>query len=242
MSQRVCPFMASNLGLQAMWSRATWSQRKNKLQVTDSHCTALESLQPCLGQQSNEVVEIEISVVVKMIKKTFLPLCRSREVNGQHSAAGFQNPAHFVGTLLASFRAQVMKHDRGQYCIELTAGKRQPFNNAILEDNLGAHLGGLPSRPDKHLGRRVNSMDSAGGADALLGGDGQCASPAADVQHWLAGLEARQIESFLAITALSTQWYQPKENVVPQSSVEDDPCRTRCCALYWFCHASPSPG
>jgi len=61
-------------------------------------------------------VEIDIAVVVKMIKKTLLPLCRSREVNGQHSSAGFQNPSPFVSTLLASFAARMMKHHRGQYC------------------------------------------------------------------------------------------------------------------------------
>jgi len=131
-------------------------------------------------------VEIDIAVVVKMIKKAFLPLCGFREVNGQHSSAGFQNPSHFVSTLLASFAAQMMKHDRGQYGIEFTVGKRQPFGDPILEDNLSASFVGLPTRPGKHLWRRVDSIDFACGTDALLGGDGECASPAAYVQDRLA--------------------------------------------------------
>jgi hypothetical protein len=95
--------MASSLRSDGTSSRAAWSRRKNKLQVADSHGIALDSLQASLGQQGNEVVEIHIAVVVKMIKKAFLPLCGSREVNGQHSSAGLQNPSHLVSTLLARF-------------------------------------------------------------------------------------------------------------------------------------------
>src|SRR6266851_3651708 len=122
-----------------------------------------------------------------MIKKAFLPLCGFREVNRQYSSAGLQNPSHFVSTLLARFAAQMMKHDRGQYGIEFTVGKRQCFGDPILEDNPSASFVGLPTRPGKHLWRRVDSIDSACGADALLGGDSKCASPAAYVTDGLAG-------------------------------------------------------
>ena len=113
------------------------------MQVAHSHCTALYSVQACLRQQANEVLDIEITVVMKMIKKAPLPLCGRCEIDGQHPSAGLQNSSHFVSTLQTSVATQMMKHDRGQYRIELTVGKRQGFDDAILEDNLGTSLIGF---------------------------------------------------------------------------------------------------
>jgi hypothetical protein len=99
----------------------------------------------------------------------------------------------------------MMKHDRGQYRIELTVGKRQGFDDAILEDNLGTSLVGFLTRPGKHLRRRVNSIDSASGADTSLGGNGKCAGTAAYVQDRLAGFQARQVERLFAVRMLSAK-------------------------------------
>lgn len=166
-----------------------------------------------------------------MIKQPFLPLCGFHEVNGQHSSAGFQNPSDFVSTLLARFAAQVMKHDRGQYRIELTVGKGQRFDDAIPKNNFGASLVGLPTRPGKHLGRRINPTDSACWANALLGGNGKCASAAADVQDRLAGFYVCQIECFCSVNSLSPQGHQPEEEVIKKSAVEDYSRGTRRCVL-----------
>src|SRR5207248_7883047 len=114
----------------------------------------------------------DIAVVMKMIKKPLPSLCRPSEVNGQHSSSGLQNPSHFVSTLLASFAAEVMKHNRGQYCVELTVGKRYRFSDAILEDDLDTGLVCLSTRPGKHVRRRVNSIDCACGTHAPFRGDG----------------------------------------------------------------------
>jgi hypothetical protein len=58
------------------------SRRKNKLQVADSHWPALYNVQACFGQKRDEVMEIDITVVVKMIEKSVLSLSRPCEVNG----------------------------------------------------------------------------------------------------------------------------------------------------------------
>src|SRR6266700_6684397 len=124
---------------------------------------------------------------MKMIKKPPPPLCGPCEIDSQHSSAGLQNPSHFASTLLARFGAQMMKHDRGQYRIELTIGKRQRFDNTILEGNFSTGLGGLPSRPGKHLWRCVDATNLARRTDPPFGRDGERASPAAYVQDRLAG-------------------------------------------------------
>ena len=83
-----------------------------------------------------------------------------------------------------------MKHDRRQHRIELTVGKGQRFDDGIIEDNFRTSFAGLLTCPGQHLWRRVNPIDSAGRANTSLGGDGECASPAADVQNRIAWFQA----------------------------------------------------
>ena len=136
------------------------------MQVADSQRTARYSVQACIGQQGDEVVEIDIAVMMKMIKEAPFPLCWPCKIDGQHPSAGLQNPSHFAGTLLTRFAAQMMKHDCGQYRIESTVWKRQRFDDAILEGNFGASLVGLPTCPGKHLWRCVDSIDCARRTDS----------------------------------------------------------------------------
>jgi hypothetical protein len=69
----------------------------------------------------------------------------------------------------------------------------------------GTSLVGFLTRPGKHLRRRVNSIDSASGADTSLGGNGKCAGTAAYVQDRLAGFQARQVERLFAVRMLSAK-------------------------------------
>src|SRR5438034_5900750 len=137
-SRRLWPFMASIPRPRLTYSRVARSRSKNKVQVADSYCTTVYNVEARLRQQCSEVVETDIAVVMEMIKKPLFPLGRPREVDGQHSSSRLQNPSHFMSTLLASFTAQVMKHNRGKYRIELTVRKRHRFNNGMLEDNVRA--------------------------------------------------------------------------------------------------------
>lgn len=180
------------------------------MQVADAHRTALDRVQACVGQQFNQVVEIDITVVMKMIKKPLLSLFRPCKINGQHSSSWLQNSSHFVSTLLASLAAKMMKHDRGQYRIELTVGKRQSLDDAILEHHLRASLLGLLTRPGQHFRRSVNSVDFACRADAPLRGDRECASPAAYIQDL-----RKEVSNGL----------KEKENLAPRARFELGPFR-----------------
>jgi len=140
--------------------------------VADSQFATLYDVQACGNQQGNKIAEIDVTVVMKMIKKAAPALCWPCEIDGQHSSAGLQDPTHFASTLLARFPAQVVKHDSGQHRVELTVGKRQHFNDAFLEGNFSTSFLGLRLRPGEHLWRCVDSSDTARLPDPSFCSDG----------------------------------------------------------------------
>jgi hypothetical protein len=82
-------------------SLAAWSRREYKLQVADSHRTALDNAQTCFTEDGDDFGEADVTMTVKMGNNAS-PLCRGRsEIDGQHSAAGLQHSSHLAGALAA---------------------------------------------------------------------------------------------------------------------------------------------
>src|SRR5438552_6973921 len=92
-SRRLWPFMASIARPRLTYSRVARSRRKNKVQVADSYCTTVYHVEARLRQQCSDVVETDIAVVMKVIKKSLFPLCWPHEIDGQHSSTRLQNPS-----------------------------------------------------------------------------------------------------------------------------------------------------
>jgi len=80
---------------------AAWGRREDKLQVTDSHCAALDNAQTCLTEDGNDFGETDVTMAVKMSDDASLLRRGSSEVDGQLSAAELQHSSNLGGALAA---------------------------------------------------------------------------------------------------------------------------------------------
>src|SRR5260221_234429 len=96
---RLCPVMTSIHWGNRLRLFATWGRRKDKLQVADSHCAALDNAQTCFTEYGDDFGEADVTMTVKMSNNAS-PLCRgSSEIDGQHSAARLQHSFNLGGAL-----------------------------------------------------------------------------------------------------------------------------------------------
>src|SRR5260370_29030968 len=99
--RRLGTFMAPIRWLQWPKSLAAWSRREYKLQVADSHRTALDNAEACFTEDGDDFGQVDVTMAVK-VGKNASPFCRRRpEIDGQHPTSGLQHSSNLAGALAA---------------------------------------------------------------------------------------------------------------------------------------------
>src|SRR5215468_10711652 len=143
-------------------------------------------------------------MAMKMRENAFSFARRQSEVNGQHSPVRLQNPSHLGGAQLARVAWQMMQHDRGQYNVEVSVGKRQPLCHCIFKNDLDTSFSRFPLRPRKHFRGRIYPAYCSGWADMPFIRYRKASGSAADIQNRLSGLKAGKSNSLFSKRPLPT--------------------------------------
>src|SRR5262245_57891726 len=114
------------------------------------------------------------------------------EINCKHASTRFQNPSNFIRALQSSFTGQMVNHYAAQNSIELTVAKWERLGQATPKEDFDASLIRLLLRPGKHLGRGVEPVYDAAGANALFGCNGQSSCSTAYIQDAFTSGNARK--------------------------------------------------
>jgi hypothetical protein len=81
----------------------TIRRREGKLKVAESDCAALDYSESDLAEQRGYGVQIDMTMMMKASKKTWLFSTSSREVDRKDAPTGFENSSHLSDTLFARF-------------------------------------------------------------------------------------------------------------------------------------------
>jgi hypothetical protein len=218
----LCPVMTSIHWRNGLRSLAAWGLREDKLQVADSHCTALDNAQTCFAKDGFDFGETDVTMTMKMSDDASLLRRGGSEIDGQHPAAGLEHSSNLGSALAAELARQMMQHHRAQHHVELSIGERQRLDQRVLEDNLDPSLARLLVGPREHLRRGVNPVHCVCGSNLALGRDRKRASSAAHIQDLLAGGQACEAKDLFPKSTFSTERQQPEREVIERRLVKDE--------------------
>lgn len=145
---------------------------QHELEAAHPNRPALDAAQTRLVELRNDVLQIDVTVAVKMRNQARLALW-TPEINDQQASLRFQHTANLTQALLTQLSWQMVEHERAQHHIESGVRKRQRFDDGDLEGHVDSRLGRLGPGTRHHRRRRVDTAHLSAFPNLALGDNGQ---------------------------------------------------------------------
>src|SRR5215472_14088496 len=89
---------------------AAWCCCKSEVHILHAQRAAPDNIETGRAEKGDNLLRIDVAMPLMKVREKTSLLFQSAEINDEQSAAGFQHPAHFAGSLFTQLARQVMKH------------------------------------------------------------------------------------------------------------------------------------